>query len=160
MSQCDRVLELLADGEWWTTRELLREVPCVVHSRVAELRKRGLEIEHETVGAGAAGSRYRLLSERGRSEGARPIKTGHGNPVPSRSESSLSTFGTEPTSAGMPQAPDATAGATNGARAVPCPDGAVSAASVVRADAPAASASPLAAHPAAGAQLSLDEVAA
>src|SRR5215207_7012588 len=60
MSQCDQLAALLADGEWWTTRELLREVPCIVHSRVAELRKRGLEITHETTGPGAAGSRYRL----------------------------------------------------------------------------------------------------
>lgn len=61
MSQCDRIAALLADGEWWTTRDLLREVPSIVHSRIAELRARGYEIEHERVGPGAAGSRYRLV---------------------------------------------------------------------------------------------------
>jgi hypothetical protein len=61
MSQCDQLAALLSDGRWWTTRELLREVPCIVHSRVSDLRKRGLIIEHETVGPGAAGSRYRLV---------------------------------------------------------------------------------------------------
>jgi hypothetical protein len=62
----------------------------------------------------------------------------------------------EPTQIGA----EPTAGSTNGVPPVPCPGGAARTASVVRADAPAASASPLAAHPAAGAQLSLDEVAA
>lgn len=63
-SQGAKILRLLSDGEWHTTREILREVPCIVHSRVSELRRSyGWNIEHETTGAGAAGSRYRLLGE-------------------------------------------------------------------------------------------------
>jgi hypothetical protein len=41
----------------------LQQVPSIVHSRIAELRKRGYIIEHERVGPGASGSRYRLLRE-------------------------------------------------------------------------------------------------
>ena len=59
-SQCSKLLRILEDGEWYTTRDLLYEVPCIVHSRISELRKRGYTIEHETTGVGAAGSRYRL----------------------------------------------------------------------------------------------------
>ena len=59
-SQSYKLLRILEDGHWHTTRDLLREVPCIVHSRISELRKRGYEIEHETTGVGAAGSRYRL----------------------------------------------------------------------------------------------------
>lgn len=60
-SQADKLLRILEDGEWHTTRELLREVPCIVHSRISELRKFGWLIEHETTGSGADGSRYRLV---------------------------------------------------------------------------------------------------
>jgi len=59
-SQCARLLALLQDGNWHTTSELLRFCPCIVHSRVAELRGRGFHIEHERTGPGAPGSRYRL----------------------------------------------------------------------------------------------------
>jgi len=62
-SQSSKLLRILEDGDWHTTRDLLREVPCIVHSRISELRKRGYEIEHETVGVGAEGSRYRLISD-------------------------------------------------------------------------------------------------
>ena len=60
-SQTARLLDWLSDGEWWTTSELLYRVPCIVHSRIAELRKQGYRIEHETTGPGASGSRYRLV---------------------------------------------------------------------------------------------------
>lgn len=62
-SQSSKLLRILEDGDWHTTRDLLRDVPCIVHSRIAELRKRGYTIEHETVGVGAEGSRYRLISD-------------------------------------------------------------------------------------------------
>jgi hypothetical protein len=60
-THCARLLEILADGGWHTCRDVLIEEPMIVHSRVAELRSRGYLIEHETTGAGAAGSRYRLV---------------------------------------------------------------------------------------------------
>jgi hypothetical protein len=49
-SQCARVLDLLSDGKPHSFHEILRFVPCVVHSRVAELRSRGYQIECERVG--------------------------------------------------------------------------------------------------------------
>jgi hypothetical protein len=61
-SQCEKLLRILADGDWHTTSELLRAVPCIVHSRISELRKFGWDVEHVTTGAGADGSRYRLLN--------------------------------------------------------------------------------------------------
>jgi hypothetical protein len=60
-SQCLKILNVLEDGDWHTTSEILRAVPSIVHSRIAELRKRGYIIEHETTGTGANGSRYRLV---------------------------------------------------------------------------------------------------
>jgi hypothetical protein len=60
-SQCEKILRVLEDGEWHSTAEVLQQVPSIVHSRIAELRKRGYIIEHETTGPGASGSRYRLV---------------------------------------------------------------------------------------------------
>jgi hypothetical protein len=60
VTQCDRILELLQQRPR-TCAEILQEVPCIVHSRVSDLRARGYEIEHETTGVGAAGSLYRLV---------------------------------------------------------------------------------------------------
>jgi hypothetical protein len=61
VSQEQALLKLLADGTWWSTAELLNEVPCVVHSRIAGLRDKGFNIIHERTGPGAKGSRYRLV---------------------------------------------------------------------------------------------------
>jgi hypothetical protein len=62
-SQCGRILRVLSDGEWHTTREILNEVPAIIHSRVSELRKTwGLNVEHRTTGTGARGSEYRLVT--------------------------------------------------------------------------------------------------
>lgn len=60
-SQCSKLLRILEDGRWHTTAELLRLVPCIVHSRIAELRKYGYTVEHDRTGVGAEGSRYRLV---------------------------------------------------------------------------------------------------
>lgn len=66
-SQAGRILALLEQGGWWSTSELLREVPAVVHSRIDGLRKQlkeegqGRTIEHKRVGPGAAGSLYQLV---------------------------------------------------------------------------------------------------
>lgn len=63
-SQAARILAVLSDGYWHTNAEIHRKVGgCVLHSRIAELRKRGYVIEHVTTGSGATGSRYRLLDE-------------------------------------------------------------------------------------------------
>lgn len=43
LTQNERILALLATGEK-STHEILREVPCIVHSRIAELRTRGYVI--------------------------------------------------------------------------------------------------------------------
>lgn len=62
MSQADRLLLLLQDGPK-TTAELLREVPCIVHSRIAELRDRDLNIVCERIpGEGASAYLYTLIS--------------------------------------------------------------------------------------------------
>lgn len=55
MTQNERILALLDVGPA-TTADILREVPCIVHSRVAELRKRGYDIRCEQIGARGAGA--------------------------------------------------------------------------------------------------------
>jgi hypothetical protein len=61
LTQNERILALLADGAFHTTREILQHVPCIVHSRIAELNKRGYRIEHDGAGGGAENHRYRLV---------------------------------------------------------------------------------------------------
>jgi hypothetical protein len=62
-SQCGRILTCLERGGWWTTRQLLQEVPAITHSRISELRNTwGYTIEHRTTGPGAGGSEYRLTT--------------------------------------------------------------------------------------------------
>jgi hypothetical protein len=66
VGHADAILFILQRrGGWVSTSELLRDVPSIVHSRIADLRKRGHDIQHKTTGPGAAGSWYRLrtLSE-------------------------------------------------------------------------------------------------
>lgn len=60
-TQCERLLACLEDGRWWTTSALLRRVPCIVHSRISDLRAQGYIVEHRTTGVGADGSSYRLV---------------------------------------------------------------------------------------------------
>ena len=60
-SQCAQILDVLEDGGWHTTAEILGIVPSVVHSRIAELRRKGYVIEHACDGPGADGNRYRLV---------------------------------------------------------------------------------------------------
>ena len=65
-SHCQRVLEALQDanGAWVTSEQLYRRLGgMVLHSRIAELRKRGHTIEgrHVPGETGAAGYEYRLL---------------------------------------------------------------------------------------------------
>lgn len=66
-SQCARIADVLADGEWHLTADLYREAGGYIgalHSRVAELRStHGLAIESEHVPGqtGAQGHRYRLV---------------------------------------------------------------------------------------------------
>lgn len=62
-SGCQRILDLLDDGEWHSSRELYRTSETVVHSRISELRKRGHLIEHRHQGGnGTAAHAYRLIS--------------------------------------------------------------------------------------------------
>ncbi len=69
-SQNDRVLQVLADGEWHTSRELHERAGYMrTNSRVSELRTHGHRILGESVPGetGTDGYRYRLvapLSER------------------------------------------------------------------------------------------------
>jgi hypothetical protein len=66
MTHADAILSLLVRrGTWITTAEILRDVPSIVHSRIADLRKRGYTIQHRTTGVGAAGSEYRLVALQG-----------------------------------------------------------------------------------------------
>jgi hypothetical protein len=54
-------MRVLRDGRWHTAAEIHQLAGFSrLNSRISELRKRGYEIEHETTGVGAAGSRYRL----------------------------------------------------------------------------------------------------
>lgn len=164
-SQNARLLAVLSDHDWHTTAELLRAVPCIVHSRCAELRKRGYAVEHETTGPGAAGSRYRLLSE-AESVGKLAVSSSAEWPTPSgelerlsASENSLASLGTEPNATAAGTAAASQAGA-NGRYDLACPDGAAVTASVVRADTPATGTRPPSRLlPVAGAQLSLEDAA-
>lgn len=67
MSQCARILEVLADGEWHQVSEIHRLAGYSrLNSRVSELRSRGLVIECDQHGEGARATdrfRYRLLGE-------------------------------------------------------------------------------------------------
>ena len=62
-SQAARILTLLRERPH-TTSEILREVPSIVHSRIAQLRELGYVIACDrTKGYGAGAFRYTLLSE-------------------------------------------------------------------------------------------------
>ena len=61
MTHCDRLLEALADGRAHSTSDLHRRCGnMIVHSRIADLRKKGHDILHEHVPGkkGAAAHRY------------------------------------------------------------------------------------------------------
>jgi hypothetical protein len=60
-SQCDRLLAILDDGRWHNSADLHRQVFCVLHSRISELRNRGYVIERRGAGAGAEHYDYRLV---------------------------------------------------------------------------------------------------
>lgn len=67
MTDCEFVLAELADGRERSLNSILaasfakRGHGLTVHSRVADLRKRGYKIEHRTAGTRGAGSLYRLV---------------------------------------------------------------------------------------------------
>jgi len=60
-SHCAQILAVLEDGQFHSSRELHRRVYCVLHSRIAELRRKGYRIEHRGGGAGAENHWYRWL---------------------------------------------------------------------------------------------------
>jgi len=64
-THCGRVLAALADGKPHTTRQLYRECgPMILHSRVADLRRKGYDITCEHIpgkGMGAGAYRYQWL---------------------------------------------------------------------------------------------------
>lgn len=73
MTQGQRILRVLADGRWHSTSNIHRQAGnMIVHSRVAELRTRGHEIEHRHVPGrrGACAHQYRWLNPPERSGGA------------------------------------------------------------------------------------------
>lgn len=72
-SQCDRLLSILADGRWHNSADLHRQVFCVLHSRISELRRRGYVIERRGQGAGAEHYDYRLVEHVEASEAACPL---------------------------------------------------------------------------------------
>lgn len=60
MSQTARILDVLADGEWHTVREIhARAGYSRLNSRVSELRNRGLVIESDHIEAPTHVERYR-----------------------------------------------------------------------------------------------------
>ena len=64
VSHCDQILHALRDGEFHTTAALYREVgPCILHSRISDLRAKGHNVEgrHVPGKTGADGYQYRLL---------------------------------------------------------------------------------------------------
>ena len=71
-SQNDQILELLSGGKW-VGHHRLYEIGCVAHSRIAELRSRGHEIEQRRVTVdGRPVWEYRLVAPL-RDPSARPI---------------------------------------------------------------------------------------
>ena len=65
MSHCDRILHALRDGHWHTTAQLYRDVgPCILHSRIADLRRKGHNVQgrHVPGRTGADGYQYRLAA--------------------------------------------------------------------------------------------------
>jgi len=81
-TQTGRLLALLELGGWWSTRDLLSEVPSVVHSRISDLRAKGYDIEHKTTGEGAPGSFYRLNGFHGVAPSAEDAEGGTSADVP------------------------------------------------------------------------------
>ena len=67
VTDCDFLLDVLADGREHSLNDILRtsfaERGCglTVHSRAADLRKRGYDVRQRTVGKRGAGSLYRLV---------------------------------------------------------------------------------------------------
>lgn len=101
VSQSGKILACLERGGWWTTSELLREVPSIVHSRIHELRDRyGLEIEHRTTGPGASGSEYRLAVLD--ADESAPLTSGSVPPMGSSASSAAASADPEPVAAGSP----------------------------------------------------------
>lgn len=79
LAELERARVARTEG-WVSTRQLLYVVPCIVHSRIAELRKYGYQVEHRTTGPGAAGSEYRLaLEEPALHGGSVPLIDGAGS---------------------------------------------------------------------------------
>lgn len=62
-SQCERILAVLADGKLHTTAEIHQRAGYSrLNSRIAELRKRGRNIQYEFVGGvGPSAHAYRLI---------------------------------------------------------------------------------------------------
>ena len=63
MTDWQRLLDRLSDGRWHSAAELYFELNVMVHSRVADLRRRGYVVECERIPGerGARAYRYRLL---------------------------------------------------------------------------------------------------
>ena len=105
MTQTAALLGMLQRGGWVTCAEILREHPMIVHSRVADLRKKGYAVEHETTGKGAAGSRYRLVSLEASAQGV-PVVGNDGSAGASSEDGSERSPGT-PSSFGPGEGQDA-----------------------------------------------------
>lgn len=78
MSQCDRILEILSDGEWHEKSEFYGF--CVLHSRISELRKRGHVFEIEKRHGGRT-VWYRLIALRETSVGAADVSRSAETPL-------------------------------------------------------------------------------
>lgn len=63
MTHCARILNALRDEQWHTTAHLYRTVgPCILHSRISDLRRKGHDVQgrHVPGKTGADGYEYRL----------------------------------------------------------------------------------------------------
>lgn len=92
-SQSAQILDVLAHGGWVTSQDLHRRVFCVLHSRVAALRKRGYVIEHRGEGFGAELHEYRLV---GTPLEAPPALVSRGAAAPGTTAAGGASSGPEP----------------------------------------------------------------
>lgn len=74
------LLAVLADGAWHSSEELYRRVPCIVHSRIARMRKRHT-IEHSGGGQGAENHFYRLIATSEAADGGQTLSAASGVPA-------------------------------------------------------------------------------
>lgn len=100
MTDCDFLLEVLADGREHTLAEILarslneRGHGITVHSRAAELRRRGHQVEHVTIPGARRGAAhaYRLVSFAEPEAAIQPPQEDHATASGCASDDTLALF--------------------------------------------------------------------